>query len=350
MYQLNGKTTDNLIKQAKELSKIPDSREMDVLLSTGEQISMSKLSILLMDMGYDAISLTGWQAGIVTNDSSMNAKIKYIDNRRIINELDLGKIVIVAGFQGISEDENITTFGRGGSDTTAVAIASSLKAKCYIFSDVDGVYTADPHRIISAYKIEEISYDEMLEMSSEGAKVLHDRCVEVAHKYNVPIIAKSTFNNNPGTVVKNIDIIEDGKIKSIVKNDNLIYVVLDMSDSDISLYSFIKDIIKITGNHFYISDSNDRIEFVIKKENICELDKILLEYKQINISYKPISRIAIIGEGILNKLNTIDDIISILEDSSSNITKFNISGNRVDITLSDKVDDTILEKLHKLLF
>ena len=159
MYQLNGKTTDNLIKQAKELSKIPDSREMDVLLSTGEQISMSKLSILLMDMGYDAISLTGWQAGIVTNDSSMNAKIKYIDNRRIINELDLGKIVIVAGFQGISEEENITTFGRGGSDTTAVAIASSLKAKCYIFSDVDGVYTADPHRIISAYKIEEISYD-----------------------------------------------------------------------------------------------------------------------------------------------------------------------------------------------
>ena len=209
-----GKTTDKLIKEAKELSNIPNDREMDVLLSTGEQISMSKLSILLNRLGYKSISLTGWQAGIYTNSLNQNAKIENIDTTRIITELNNDNIVIVAGFQGINEKSDITTLGRGGSDTTAVAIAAAINAKhCYIFSDVDGVYTTDPNKITIAKKLETLSYEEMLEIANEGAKVLHNRCIEVGQKYNIPIITKSTFNNKQGTTIQ--EKIEDTKVKSI---------------------------------------------------------------------------------------------------------------------------------------
>ena len=168
-----GKTTDNLIKEANTLSNMPNERELDVLLSSGEQISMAKLSILLNRMNIPAISLTGWQAGIFTNNTNQAAIIEDIDTTRIIKELDNGKVVIVAGFQGINENMDITTLGRGGSDTTAVAIAAKINADhCYIFSDVDGVYTSDPNQVTIAKKIDSISYTEMLEIADEGAKVL----------------------------------------------------------------------------------------------------------------------------------------------------------------------------------
>ncbi len=213
-----GKTTDNLIKQAKEISLNPNKREMDVLLSVGEQITIAKLAIMLNDMGYNAISLTGWQAGIYTNQESQNAKIENIDTSRIEMELEKRKIVIIAGFQGIDSNNNITTLGRGGSDTTAVAIAAALDAKkCYIYSDVDGIYTADPNKISNTKKLKNISYKEMYTLSNEGAKVLHDRCVQIGEKYDIPIITESTFNNNPGTLISHK--IEDIGIKSIVKRD-----------------------------------------------------------------------------------------------------------------------------------
>jgi len=213
-----GKTTDKLIEEAQEISNDIQDREMDVLLSCGEQISMAKLSMLLNKKGYPAISLTGWQAGIFTNNTNQNASIESIDNRRIIQELEKKKIVIVAGFQGINEKGDITTLGRGGSDTTAVALAASLNAKeCYIFSDVDGIYTADPYRLVNAQKIAGISYKEMFEIANEGAEVLHNRCIKIGEKYNIPLIAKSTFNNNSGTLISNK--IEENKIKSIVKKD-----------------------------------------------------------------------------------------------------------------------------------
>ena len=213
-----GKTTDKLISEAKELSENTEDREMDVLLSSGEQMSTAKLSILLNQMGYKAISLTGWQAGIYTNNTNQNAIIECIDTSRIRKELEKGKIVIVAGFQGMNENMDITTLGRGGSDTTAVAISAALGAKnCYIFSDVDGVYTTDPNRFKQAQKLSALSYEEMLELSSEGAKVLHNRCVEIGEKFKVPIITKSTFNNKAGTVIS--DIIEENTIKSIVKKE-----------------------------------------------------------------------------------------------------------------------------------
>lgn len=214
-----GKTTDNLLEEVKQISAKHYPREISSLLSTGEQISITKLSILLNYMGYPAVSLTGWQAGIYTDDKLENAHIKNIDISRIVKELKKEKIVIVAGFQGINSNNDISTLGRGGSDTTAVALAAALQTKqCYIFSDVDGVYTADPNKISNTKKLENISYDEMKELSNEGAKVLHNRSINIAEKFNIPIIAKSTFNEKVGTKIYNP--IESTEIKSMVKKDN----------------------------------------------------------------------------------------------------------------------------------
>lgn len=215
-----GKTTDKLIGEAKALSENPNKRELDALLSVGEQISATKMSILLNSMGYSTISLLGWQVGILTDDEFSDAKIEKIDTYRLEKELNEGKIVIVAGFQGVSKENNITTLGRGGSDTTAVAIAAILRANhCYIYSDVEGVYTADPKKIENAKQLDEISYEEMREISGEGAKVLHNRCVTIAEKYNIPIETKSTFNNKKGTIISNK--FEEKTVKSIVRNKNL---------------------------------------------------------------------------------------------------------------------------------
>lgn len=232
-------------------------------------------------MGYKAISLTGWQAGIYTNNTNQNAEIKNIDTSRIIKELNEGKIVIVAGFQGINENMDITTLGRGGSDTTAVALASALKAKeCYIFSDVDGVYSIDPNKIKQAQKLSSISYEEMLELSNEGAKVLHNRCVEIGEKFKIPIITKSTFNNKAGTVIS--DIIEENTIKSIVK--------------------------------------------------------------------KEISRIAIVGNGIIRNTDNIIKILDVIEKNKLEILEFNASESKIIIMFKNEISDQILEELHEKLF
>ena len=275
-----GKTTDKLISEAKELSETTQDREMDVLLSTGEQMSIAKLGLLLNNMGYPAISLTGWQAGIYTNNTNQNAIIKCINTSRIREELNTGRIVIVAGFQGINENMDITTLGRGGSDTTAVAISAALEAKnCYIFSDVDGVYTTDPNRLQQAKKLPALSYEEMLELSSEGAKVLHNRCVEIGEKFKVPIITKSTFNNKPGTVIS--DIIEENTIKSIVK--------------------------------------------------------------------KEVSRISIVGNGIIRDFETIKIILNIIQENKLDILEFNVSESKISIIFKNPVSDKILEEIHQKL-
>lgn len=198
-----GKTTDMLVSEEKEISNNPDVREHDVLLSTGEQITISKLTMYLKELGYDAISYTGWQIPIITDDIYGNANIIDINTDKILKQLENNKIVVVAGFQGITKSGDITTLGRGGSDTTAVALTSYLKAdKLYIYTDVDGVYTEDPNINKNAKKYDTISYDKMIEMAKNGAKVLHTKCVEMAKKYNIPIIVKSTFVENDGTIVK----------------------------------------------------------------------------------------------------------------------------------------------------
>lgn len=273
-----GKTTDKLISEAQELSESTQNREMDVLLSSGEQMSTAKLSILLNQMGYKAISLTGWQAGIYTDNTNQNAIIKCIDTGRIRKELENGKIVIVAGFQGINENMDITTLGRGGSDTTAVAISAALGAKnCYIFSDVDGVYTTDPNKLKQAQKLPALSYQEMLTLSSEGAKVLHNRCVEIGEKFKVPIITKSTFNNKPGTVIS--DIMEENTIKSIVKKD--------------------------------------------------------------------ITRISIVGNGVIRNFQNLKLILDIIEKNKLEMLEFNVSESKISVMFKEQVSDKILDEIHQ---
>lgn len=198
-----GKTTDNLVKEESEITTKPNTREHDVLLSVGEQITIAKLAMCLNKLGYKAISYLGWQLPILTDNIHGNANITNINTDKILNKLNENNIVIVAGFQGLNKDGDITTLGRGGSDTTAVAIASYLKAeKLYIYTDVDGVYSEDPNLNPNAIKYDTISYNKMIEMANSGAKVLHNKCVEMAKKYNVPITVKSTFVENEGTVVK----------------------------------------------------------------------------------------------------------------------------------------------------
>lgn len=273
-----GKTTDNLINQAKELTEKPDNRELDMLISSGEQMSIAKLSILLNSLGYNAISLTGWQAGIRTNNTNQNAIIKRINTSRIIKELSEGKIVIVAGFQGINSSNDISTFGRGGSDTTAVAIAAALNSKkCYIFSDVDGVYTTDPNKVEKAKKLLNLSYDEMLQISEEGAKVLHNRCVEIGERFNIPIVARSTFNDEQGSTIS--EEIEANKVKSIVK--------------------------------------------------------------------KEVSRISIIGNGIIRNSEVMQKVIRLIDENKLEILTFDVSESKISIVFKNIVDNDVLKLIHK---
>ncbi len=197
-----GDNTDELLKLAYQLTSHPAERELDLLLSTGEVVSSTLLAMALEEMGYEAISLTGGQAGIRTNAVYSQARIVGIDPERIVNELDRGNIVIVAGFQGVTEGMDITTLGRGGSDTTAVALAASLAAEvCQIYTDVEGVYTADPRLVPEARKVDEISYEEMLELATYGAKVMHPRAVELGELFHIPILVASSFTNSPGTLI-----------------------------------------------------------------------------------------------------------------------------------------------------
>lgn len=349
-----GKTTDNLIKEAATLSSMPNEREMDVLLSTGEQVSMAKLSILLNRENVPAISLTGWQAGIKTNKTNQDAIIEDIDTTRIQNELENGKVVIVAGFQGINESGDITTLGRGGSDTTAVAIAAKIKADhCYIFSDVDGVYTTDPKQVKIAKKIDTLSYQEMLDIADEGAKVLHNRCVEVGEKFGVPIIAKSTFEQGQGTEINNKPV-EGIVIKNIVKNDKLIYVhgvskKYTIQDFN-SVYS--KFVINEIGvkNLINNSEKNLDISFTIAKDKFNKFANLLeTELQNLECTYKDITRISIIGNGIMSNNSVLKNVMKILDEEKADVLSMEMAESKISIMFREIISNDILQKLHEEL-
>jgi aspartate kinase len=218
-----GDTTDELIQLAYQLAEKPDNRELDVLLSTGEVVSSTLLAMALHGMGYPAISLSGAQAGIRTDSAYSRARILQVDPRRVVQELEKGNIVIVAGFQGITEEMDITTLGRGGSDTTAVALAATLGAGvCQIYTDVDGVYSADPRLVPEAERLDEIHYEEMLELATYGAKVMHPRAVELGELFQIPILVASSFNENPGTLIHGgVSMEVRNKVRSIAHNLNV---------------------------------------------------------------------------------------------------------------------------------
>ena len=217
-----GDTTDDLIAKAQEITNSPSSREMDMLLATGEQISIALLAMALQEIGVSAISLTGWQAGFVTDRAYSRARIKRLDTERVESELARNRVVVVAGFQGLNRSDDITTLGRGGSDTSAVALAAALHAdRCQIYTDVEGVFTADPRKIPKATRLKEITFDEMLELASLGAQVLNNRSVELAKKYGVELEVLSSINPIPGTIVKEETKVEGMLIKGVAKDDNV---------------------------------------------------------------------------------------------------------------------------------
>ena len=345
-----GKTTDNLIKEAKELSYEPDKREMDVLLSTGEQMSSSKLAILLNRLGYSAISLTGWQAGIYTSNTNEEAKIEYINTERINKELDSGKIVVVAGFQGINDNKDISTLGRGGSDTTAVALAAAMNADhCYIFSDVDGVYSTDPNKIPDAKKITELSYTEMLDLSNEGAKVLHNRCVEIAEKYGVLIETGSTFNNNFGTQIN--DKIEESAVKSIVKNDNLFLITLKYDNYNQDIFNEVYFLLLkhdiIPSNILNNSTNSFNVTFTIKASDLGKFQELLEnELSKYSSSFTNISRVSLVGYGIMNNKDIMSKTIKIFDMNSIDIFSIQLEECKLSIMTKEKINNKLLEQLH----
>ena len=313
-------------------------------------MSISKLAILLKQLGYNAVSLTGWQAGIYTSNINEEAKIEYINTERIKQELDNGNIVIIAGFQGINDKKDITTLGRGGSDTTAVAVAAAIKADhCYIFSDVDGVYSTDPNKITDAKKIETLSYDEMLDLSNEGAKVLHNRCVEIAQKFNVLIETGTTFNNNVGTQINNK--IEESTVKSIVKNDNIFLITLKYvnynADMLNKLYFTLLNNGIIPTNMINNSINSFNVSFTIKSTDLGKFQELLEnELKDFTSSFTNISRISLVGYGIVNNENIIKKTLEILNINSVDIFYMQLEECKLSIMTKEKISNKLLEQLH----
>ena len=357
-----GKTTDKLILEEAEITKNHDKREHDVLVSTGEQVTIAKLAMLLIDKKYKAVSLTGWQIPIITNSEFANARIRYIHTDTIEEYLNSGNIVIVAGFQGVDESGNITTFGRGGSDTTAVALAASLKAeRCDIFTDVDGVYSTDPRIVSDVRKLKTISYDEMLELSSMGAKVLHNRCVEIGKKYGVPIYVKSTFEKNSiGTLVTNKNL-EDLVISGVAKDDYISKITIIGLDNKIGkTYELFKvlsdnkinvDIIVQSFGEYITKD----IAFTVKMNDLEKTLEVLKETKE-KIGFKEIihsenlSKVSIVGVGIANKPGVAVDMFEALYQNNINMHMISTSEIKISVLVDSDKSDLTVKALHSKFF
>ena len=358
-----GKTTDKLISEEMAITKNPVRREHDVLVSTGEQITISKLAMLLNKLGYKAVSLTGWQVPIVTNSDYSNSRIRYIENKKILEYLNADNIVIVAGFQGVDENGNITTFGRGGSDTTAVALAGSLKAdRCDIYTDVNGVYTSDPRVVDNVKKIDNMSYDEMLELSSMGAKVLHNRCVEIGQKYNVPIYVKSTFEKESlGTLVSNKPSFEDLVLSGVIKDDYISRITVVGLENKIGrTYQLFKLLAENSINTDVIVQSfgehiTKDIAFTVKMNDLEKTLEILEENKESLkieeiLHCENLSKISIIGMGIANKPGVASDMFEALYENNINMHMITTSEIKISVLVNSNEADLAVKAIHDKFF
>ncbi|MCI5970125.1 MAG: aspartate kinase [Oscillospiraceae bacterium] len=343
-----GDTTDDLIEKAKEISQNPSKREMDMLLSTGEQISISLLAMAIHELGYPAISLTGWQVGLNTDTSYSNARISKISAERIKKELEHKNIVVVAGFQGINKYEDITTLGRGGSDTSAVALAAALGADlCEIYTDVDGVYTADPRIVKNARKMDVISFDEMLELASMGANVLHNRSVEMAKKYNVNLCVRSSLNNNEGTVVKEVNSMEKMLVKGVAHDLDVARISLcDIEDKPGVAFKVFSLLAKNGINVDIILQSIGRenkkdISFTVSKSNMERAVELLNENKEI-IGFDDIkaadsfAKVSIVGAGMVNNPGVASAMFEALCEAGINIHMISTSEIKVSVLINEK--------------
>ncbi|OLP66027.1 Aspartokinase 2 [Bacillus pumilus] len=354
-----GKSTDVLVDLAKELTDHPSKREMDMLLTTGEQVTISLLTMALQAKGFDAISFTGWQAGMKTENVHGNARIVDIDETRIREELNAGKVVVVAGFQGIADDLHITTLGRGGSDTTAVALAAALKAdKCDIYTDVPGVFTTDPRYVSSARKLEGISYDEMLELANLGAGVLHPRAVEFAKNYQVPLEVRSSIVHEAGTLIEEESSMEQNLVvRGIAFEDQITRVtVCGLSSGLTTLSTIFTTLAKKNINVDIIiqsvtSTSQTSISFSVKTDELSKTVEVLEEYKnalgyeQIETESK-LAKVSIVGSGMVSNPGVAAEMFAVLAEKDIQVKMVSTSEIKVSTVVGR--DDMVkaVEALH----
>ncbi|MGN0171352.1 MAG: aspartate kinase [Acutalibacteraceae bacterium] len=357
-----GDTTDDLIEKAKEINPRASKREMDMLLASGEQISISLLAMAIEKLGYPVISLLGWQAGFQTNSTYSAARIKRVQAERISKELDKRRIVVVAGFQGLNRYDDITTLGRGGSDTSAVAIAAAMRADlCQIYTDVEGVYTADPRKIKNARKLEEITYDEMLELATLGAQVLNNRSVEMAKKYNVELEVLSSLTQKPGTKVKEVCKMEKMLVKSVAKDDNVARVsIVGLPDEPGIAFKIFSRVAKAHINVDIILQSVGRdgtkdITFTVPAESGGDACEALRDYCASvgakNISFDTnVAKISIVGAGMETHEGVASKMFEALADANINLQMISTSEIKVSV-LIDKADaERAVAAVHGMFF
>lgn len=306
-----GNTTNQLLDLAKNISPNPDKREMDMLLTTGEQVAISLLAMTLISKGYGAISFTGSQLNIKTTEMHQMARIKDIDTTKVLKALNENKIVVVAGFQGVTDESEYTTLGRGGSDTSAVALAVKLGAKCEIYTDVDGIYTMDPKKLMGAKKLDYISYEEMMEMASLGAGVMHYRAVELAYKYRLPLYVASTFSNNKGTMIvdRGMVNVEETIITGMASClDDVQITVLNLPSCTKSLYRLFGQL-GVAGvnvdmiSQMIIENGRMNVSFTVPKEDFDKAELIVKDWQQEDNTIQieantDIAKISVVGSGM----------------------------------------------------
>ncbi len=353
-----GDTTDDLIEKAKEINKKPSKREMDMLLATGEQISISLLAMAIESLGFPVISLTGWQAGMQTNANYGIARLSKINTERLELELGRKNIVIVAGFQGINKYDDITTLGRGGSDTSAVALAAALKADvCEIYTDVDGVYTADPRIVKDAAKLDEISYDEMLELASLGANVLNNRSVEMAKKYNVKLKVLSSLHKAEGTIVKEVSDVEKMLVRGVTRdNDTARISLTEVADTPGKAFSIFSILAKHNINVDLIIQSLGRngtkdISFTVAESNLDEALKVIND-NSAAIGAKEVlwdanvSKVSIVGAGMVTNPGVASGMFEALYKAHINIHMIATSEIKVSVLIDRKDAEKAVVAIH----
>ena len=358
-----GDTTDELIEKAREINPGASTREMDMLLSTGEQISVALCAMAVEALGFPVVSLTGWQAGMVTNTVSMNARIKKVDTERIEAELDARRIVIVTGFQGINRYDDVTTLGRGGSDTSAVALAASLHADlCQIYTDVDGVYTADPRLGPHARKLDEVTYNEMLELATLGAQVLHNRSVEMAKKYNVSLEVLSSFSGNPGTKVKEVaKRMEKSYISSVAKDTNIARIALLGVPNEIGtsfkVFSLLAqhninvDIILQGIGH----EEGKDICFTVAQSDLAMAEKLLRENQE-RIRFRvletnaDVAKVSVVGAGVIGNPGVAAKLFEALYDAGININMISTSEIKISVLVERRDAEKAVQVIHDKFF
>ena len=355
-----GDTTDELLKKAAEISPSPSEREMDMLLATGEQISIALLCMALHSLGCPAVSLTGWQAGVLTDSHHAKARIRFVETRRLREELARGNVAVAAGFQGTDAQGNITTIGRGGSDTTAVALAAALGAsRCVIYTDVDGVYTGDPRLVRGARKLKEITYDEMLELASMGAQVLHNRSVELAKRNGVPVEVRSSFTDEPGTIVRE-ETMERRTVSGVAQDADVAVISLTgTADVPGIAYKIFDRLAKEKINVDMIVQSAaenhcKHICFTVAQDQAAQALELIqnqrdVAYQSLNMD-PDVSKISIVGAGMAGSAGVASEMFEALYQQGINIMFISTSEIKVSVVIKSQDAQRAVQAIHDHFF